>query len=148
MSEKIDRLYVLVRLRGNRAVIAPDLGTPLSCRGPTVESSNRIWPEPRPHYIHEWRCSRFPFPYTHYSVLFSAVQVMAGVVEATIAAARPSAGAMAVDNNLRIASLTMAAYEYVADCRSRTSHGDSRLPSYLVTLPAEYQLYKSANRRR
>lgn len=29
----------------------------------------------------------------------------------------PSAGALAADNNLRIASLTMAAYEYVVDRR-------------------------------
>ena len=73
---------------------------------------------------------------------------MAGVVEAAVTTMYPSAGALAADNNLRIASLTMGAYEYVADYRSRTSHGDSRPPSYLVTLPAEYRLYKSSDRRR
>ncbi|KAI9459898.1 hypothetical protein BJY52DRAFT_299845 [Lactarius psammicola] len=52
-----------------------------------------------------------------------------GVVEVTATAVSPSAGALAADNNLRIASLTMAAYDY------------------LMTLPAEYRLYKSSNRR-
>ncbi|KAH9011605.1 hypothetical protein EDB84DRAFT_1569651 [Lactarius hengduanensis] len=52
-----------------------------------------------------------------------------GVVEATATTIYPSAGALAADNNLRIASLTMAAYDY------------------LITLPAEYRLYKSSNRR-
>ncbi|KAH9003852.1 hypothetical protein EDB86DRAFT_2285225 [Lactarius hatsudake] len=52
-----------------------------------------------------------------------------GIVEATVTAVSPSAGALAADNNLRVASLTMAAYDY------------------LLTLPAEYRLYKSSNRR-
>ncbi|KAH9003855.1 hypothetical protein EDB86DRAFT_2890444 [Lactarius hatsudake] len=52
-----------------------------------------------------------------------------GVVEAAATTIYPSAGALAADNNLRIASLTMAAYDY------------------LITLPAEYRLYKSSNRR-
>ncbi|KAH8993122.1 hypothetical protein EDB92DRAFT_435436 [Lactarius akahatsu] len=51
------------------------------------------------------------------------------VVEATATTIYPSAGALAADSNLRIASLTMAAYDY------------------LITLPAEYRLYKSSNRR-
>ncbi|KAI9459889.1 hypothetical protein BJY52DRAFT_299307 [Lactarius psammicola] len=41
----------------------------------------------------------------------------------------PSSGAIAADNNLRIASLTMAAYDY------------------LITLPAEYRIYRFSNRR-
>ncbi|KAH9003862.1 hypothetical protein EDB86DRAFT_2286248 [Lactarius hatsudake] len=52
-----------------------------------------------------------------------------GIVEATATTVSPSAGALAADNNLRIASLTIAAYDY------------------LLTLPAEYRLYKSSNRR-
>ena len=39
-------------------------------------------------------------------------------VEVATTTIYPSAGALAADNNLRIASLTMAAYEYVVDCRS------------------------------
>ena len=42
-----------------------------------------------------------------------------GAVEAASVTIYPSAGALAADNNLRIASLTMAAYEYVVDWRSR-----------------------------
>ncbi len=38
-----------------------------------------------------------------------------GVVEATATAVSPSAGALAADNNLRVASLTIAAYEYVVN---------------------------------
>ncbi|KAH9027466.1 hypothetical protein EDB83DRAFT_1911569 [Lactarius deliciosus] len=51
-----------------------------------------------------------------------------GVVAATTTI-YPSSGAIAAENNLRVASLTMAAYDY------------------LITLPAEYRLYKSSNRR-
>ncbi|KAH9011602.1 hypothetical protein EDB84DRAFT_1008606 [Lactarius hengduanensis] len=51
-----------------------------------------------------------------------------GVVAATITI-YPSSGAIAAENNLRVASLTMAAYDY------------------LITLPTEYRLYKSSNRR-
>ncbi|KAH9027459.1 hypothetical protein EDB83DRAFT_1910910 [Lactarius deliciosus] len=52
-----------------------------------------------------------------------------GIVAATATTVSPSAGALAADNNLRVASLTIAAYDY------------------LLTLPAEYRLYKSSNRR-
>jgi len=52
-----------------------------------------------------------------------------GVVEAAATTIYPSVGALAADNNLRVASLTMAAYDY------------------LITIPAEYRLYKSSNRR-
>lgn len=52
-----------------------------------------------------------------------------GVIEAAATAIYPSLGAIAAENNLRVASLTMAAYEY------------------LITIPAEYRLYKSSNRR-
>ncbi|KAF8266916.1 hypothetical protein EI94DRAFT_121652 [Lactarius quietus] len=52
-----------------------------------------------------------------------------GTIRATVATAYPSAGAVAADNNLRIASLTLGAYDY------------------LMTLPAEYRIYKSSNRR-
>lgn len=46
-----------------------------------------------------------------------------GDVDAATVTIYPSAAALAADNDLRIASLAMAAYEYVVDCRSRTSHG-------------------------
>jgi hypothetical protein len=52
-----------------------------------------------------------------------------GEVDAATVTIYPSAAALAADNDLRIASLAMAAYDY------------------LITLPAEYRLYKSANRR-
>ncbi|KAI9435537.1 hypothetical protein H4582DRAFT_2169925 [Lactarius indigo] len=52
-----------------------------------------------------------------------------GIFDATATVVTPSAGALAADNNLRVASLTIAAYDY------------------LLTLPAEYRLYKSSNRR-
>ncbi|KAH9056805.1 hypothetical protein EDB87DRAFT_1160480 [Lactarius vividus] len=54
------------------------------------------------------------------------------MAEGIVAAATtifPSSGAIAAEYNLRLASLTMAAYDY------------------LITLPAEYRLYKSPNRR-
>ncbi|KAI9435540.1 hypothetical protein H4582DRAFT_657115 [Lactarius indigo] len=54
------------------------------------------------------------------------------MAEGVVAAATtiyPSSGAIAADNNLRIASLTMATYDY------------------FITLPAEYRFYKSSNRR-
>ena len=44
-----------------------------------------------------------------------------GVVEAAATTIYPSAGDLAADNNLRVASLAMAAYEYVVDRRSRAS---------------------------
>ena len=47
-----------------------------------------------------------------------------GVVEAAATTVFPSAGAVAADNNLRIASLTLGAYECVVDCGSPTSYGD------------------------
>ncbi len=52
-----------------------------------------------------------------------------GVVEATATTIYPSAGALAADNNLRVASLTMAAYEYVVDCRSRPLVGTHIRPA-------------------
>jgi len=52
-----------------------------------------------------------------------------GVIEAAVTTVYPSAGAVAADNNLRIASLVLGAYDY------------------LITLPTEYQIYKSSNRR-
>lgn len=42
-----------------------------------------------------------------------------GKVDATTVTIYPSASALAADNDLRIASLTMAAYEYVVDRRSQ-----------------------------
>ncbi|KAN0142161.1 hypothetical protein V8E53_000623 [Lactarius tabidus] len=53
-----------------------------------------------------------------------------GEVDAATVTIYPSAAALAADNDLRIASLAMAAYDY------------------LITLPAEYRLYKSSSRRR
>lgn len=70
------------------------------------------------------------------------------MVGAALTAIFPRAGALAADNNLRIASLTMGAYEYVADRRLRTFREDSHPPSYLITLPAEYRLYKTSSVRR
>ena len=46
-----------------------------------------------------------------------------GVVEAAATTIYPSAGDLAADNNLRIASLAMAAYEYVVDRKSQPSVG-------------------------
>lgn len=52
-----------------------------------------------------------------------------GVIETTVTTVYPNASAVAADNNLRIVSLTLGAYDY------------------LVTLPAEYRVYNSSNRR-
>jgi hypothetical protein len=60
----------------------------------------------------------------------------------------PSQGSFAVANNLRIASLSIAAYEYVACCVSLTLHSDLLAASYLLTLPSEIRLYKTTKRRR
>ena len=70
------------------------------------------------------------------------------VVDASTATIDPTRGAFAVANNLRIASLSIAAYEYVASYVSSTPILTHLRPSYLVTLPAELRLYKSASRRR
>jgi hypothetical protein len=56
------------------------------------------------------------FPHSHYSFLsLRGSKMPIGVIEATVIAVYPSAGAVAADNNLRIASLTMGAYECVVD---------------------------------
>jgi hypothetical protein len=58
-----------------------------------------------------------PFPFPH----ISGVLLMAfgtGVIDVSSATIDPSQGAFAVANNLRIASLSIAAYEYVAGCVS------------------------------
>lgn len=70
---------------------------------------------------------------------------MGGIDIATVGI-DPSTGSFAVANNLRIASLTIAAYEYVAV--SSTLHSDSLVASYLLTLPSEIRLYKTGKRRR
>ena len=72
---------------------------------------------------------------------------MGGIDIATVGI-DPSTGSFAVANNLRIASLTIAAYEYVATCVSSTLHSDSLVASYLLTLPSEIRLYKTGKRRR
>jgi hypothetical protein len=69
------------------------------------------------------------------------------VTDAATTALNPTDEALAVANNLRIASLSIAAYEYVTSYVSSTTHSDLR-PSYLITLPAEIRLYKSSSRRR
>ncbi|KAH9996164.1 hypothetical protein BJV74DRAFT_295264 [Russula compacta] len=50
-------------------------------------------------------------------------------MDVVAATANPSQGALATANNLRIASLSIAAYDY------------------LITLPSEFRLYKSSSRR-
>lgn len=60
----------------------------------------------------------------------------------------PSSGSFAVANNLRIASLTIAAYEYVASCASSMLYSDSLAGSYILTLPSEIRLYKTGKRCR
>jgi hypothetical protein len=47
-----------------------------------------------------------------------------GVIETTVTTVHPSASAVAADNNLRIVSLALGAYEYVVNCYLPTSHGD------------------------
>jgi hypothetical protein len=39
-----------------------------------------------------------------------------GVIETTVTTVYPNASAVAADNNLRIVSLTLGAYEYVVNC--------------------------------
>lgn len=46
------------------------------------------------------------------------------LIEVSVATVDPSAGAVAADNNLRIASLALGAYECVVDYRSLASQGD------------------------
>ena len=50
-------------------------------------------------------------------------------------------------SDLRVASLSLAAYECVASCVSPSTHRNSYSASYLLTLPMEYRLYRSSGRR-
>jgi hypothetical protein len=59
----------------------------------------------------------------------------------------PSQGALSAAAYMRIASISIAAYEYVASGCLATFHRDSFAASYLLTLPSEYRLYKSSDRR-
>jgi hypothetical protein len=65
------------------------------------------------HRYHRMGDRAFPFPFPHISnTLLIAIGV--GVIDVSQATIDPSQGAFAVANNLRIASLSIAAYEYVA----------------------------------
>lgn len=57
-------------------------------------------------------------------------------------------GGLVAANNLRIASISIAAYEFVASSFSLESPRDLNSDSYLTTIPAEFRLYKSTSRRR
>ena len=60
-----------------------------------------------------------------------------------------TSGAITADNDLRVVSMAIAAYEYVVGCRLRLLvRGYSYLSSYLATLPAAYRFYKCSNRQR
>lgn len=50
--------------------------------------------------------------------------------------------------NLRIASISVAAYEFVVSRFLLTLLVTFILASFLTTLPAEYRLYKTTSRRR
>ena len=50
------------------------------------------------------------------------------VVDVSTTTIDPTQGALAVANNLRIASLSIAAYEYVTSYVSRTTHSDLLAP--------------------
>lgn len=74
-----------------------------------------------------------------------------GEIDVSSATIDPSQGAFAVANNLRIASLSIAAYEYVASCARvglLTLYADLLAGSYFLTLPSEIRLYKTSSRRR
>ena len=58
-----------------------------------------------------------------------------------------SQGALAVATNLRVVSMSIAGYEYVSSCVLLPLIA-THLASYLLTLPSEYRLYKSSDRRR
>jgi hypothetical protein len=72
---------------------------------------------------------------------------MPPILASTVATSSP--GAITFANNLRIASIAVAVYEYVAGGRFLlalvlTQYSDS----YIITLPSEYRLYKTSSRRR
>jgi hypothetical protein len=80
------------------------------------------------HRYHRMGDRAFPFPFPHISnTLLIAIGV--GVIDVSQATIDPSQGAFAVANNLRIASLSIAAYDY------------------FLTLPSEVRLYKTTSRR-
>ena len=57
-------------------------------------------------------------------------------------------GGLAVANNLRIASISIAAYEFVASSFLLNLLVTFCSASYLTTIPAEFRLYKSTSPRR
>jgi hypothetical protein len=71
---------------------------------------------------------------------------MSALATSTILAAQSSGLTTAA--YLRIASISIAAYEYVASCVTLPFRRISFAFSFLLTLPAEYRLYKSSDRRR
>jgi len=67
---------------------------------------------------------------------------------AAASASTSSQSAITFANNMRIASIGIAAYEYVSSSFLLTSHCDLISASYLITIPAEFRLYKTSSRRR
>ena len=84
-----------------------------------------------------------------YGTIFVSRGLAVHVADVSTTALDPTGEALAVANNLRVASLSIAAYEYVTSYVSSTCHSDSLVgPSYFSTLPAEIRLYRSSSRRR
>jgi hypothetical protein len=69
-------------------------------------------------------------------------------VLANVTTITPSKGALATATNLHVASLSVAAYEYVAGGILLPLTENSCSASYLLTLPTEYRLYRSSDRKR
>lgn len=82
------------------------------------------------------------------SIFFVFEMVTIGVVAAVAQPVNPSKGALTAANNLHIVSMAILAYEYVARTALLTLLVTHNLLSYLITIPAEYRLYKTASRRR
>jgi hypothetical protein len=59
-----------------------------------------------------------------------------------------SSSALTVANNLRIASIAVAAYEYVPGSFLLSRVVTYPSASYLITIPSELRLYKTSSRRR
>ena len=59
-----------------------------------------------------------------------------------------SSSALTVANNLRIASIAVAAYEYVAGSFLLSRVVTCPSASCLITIPSELRLYKTSSRRR
>jgi len=68
------------------------------------------------------------------------------ILASTVATSSP--GAITFANNLRVASIAVAAYEYVAGRFSLALVLTQYSDSYIITLPSEYRLYKTSSQRR